>query len=391
MRAQQLMFKVAAMTILAGAAAGAGLALGDLSDARRAVTVIASGPLPVTGPPAVTGPSAVTGPPVATEPPAATGPPAATEPPVPRPAPVPVSSFRAPLYYQPFGSDVDIVGRALDASGARALILAFVLDAGGCRPAWQGDPARRVGADAAVAATIDSVRRRGGDVSVSFGGAAGTELGAGCATERALADAYQKVVETHDLTRIDLDYEADDLTAGIGKRMRAVRLLLDRAGAAHRPLRISLTLPVTRAGLPPAGLGALRAALDAGIRPDVVNLMAFNLGPGTATADIQGAVEAAHRQVKGLLGGTDAQVYARLGLQMMIGRADVRGEELSPAEARSLVDYTRRRHLGWVSFWSLNRDQACPTPAPAQPAVPTCSGVAQRPYEFASIVAGYAG
>ncbi|GAA1768756.1 hypothetical protein [Luedemannella helvata] len=358
MRAQQLVFKVAAVAILAAAGAGAGMALGDLTDAGQPAIVVAPSPM---------------------------------EPPVPRPAPAPASAFRAPLYYQPLGSDVDLVGRALDASGARDLILAFVLDAGGCRPAWQGDPARPVGADAAVTATIDSVRRRGGDVAVSFGGAAGTELGAGCASERALADAYQKVVEAYDLTRIDLDYEVDDLAVGIGRRMRAVRLLLDRARAAHRPLRISLTLPVARTGLPPEAVGALKAALDAGVRPDIVNLMAFNLGAGTTTADIRGAVEAASGQVKGLTGGTDADVYARLGLQLMIGHADLRGEELSPAQARSLVDYARSRRLGWVSFWSLNRDRACPTPALAQWAVATCSGVAQRPYEFASIVAGYAG
>ncbi|GAA1830193.1 hypothetical protein GCM10009682_56230 [Luedemannella flava] len=359
MRAQQLVFKTVAVAILAVAGAGAGMALGDMTDRRPRATVAE----PERSAVAV---------------------------PVPRPAPVPAARFRAPLYYQPFGSDVDLVGRALDTSGARDLILAFVLDAGGCRPAWQGDPALLVGADAAVAATVDSVRRRGGDVAVSFGGAAGTELGVACGSDRALAAAYQKVIDAYGLTRIDLDYEAEDLAVGVDRRMRAVRLLLDRAGATGRPLRVSLTLPVGRDGLPPVAVAGIRAALRAGVRPDIVNVMAFNLGAGTTQADIRGALEAAHGQVKVLFGDSDAAAYARLGLQLMIGHADVRGERLLPLDARSLVEYGKARRLGWLSFWSLNRDQACVGPTPVEWAVPTCSGVDQRPYEFAGIVAGFA-
>jgi hypothetical protein len=365
MRTHQVVFKVAALAILAAAAAGTGMALSDLTGPRGTD---------------VAGPSV----------------PAPTLVPVPRPAEPVVAPFRAPIYYQPLGGDVDTVGKALDATGARDLILAFVLDAGGCRPAWQGDPARPVGADSAVAATVDAVRRRGGEVAVSFGGAGGNELGVACGSERALADAYQKVVDAYRLSRIDLDYEAEDLTSGIDRRMGAVRLLRDRARAAGRELRVSLTLPVEAGGLPPAAVGGIKAALRAGVRPEVVNLMAFNLGPDTTPKRIRGAVEAAHAQVKDLFGEDDAAAYARLGLQLMNGHADVRGEQLVPADAAALVAYARTRGLGWVAYWSLNRDRPCATAAATAPASAaawaeaTCSGVDQEPYAFASIIAGYA-
>jgi hypothetical protein len=246
--------------------------------------------------------------------------------------------------------------------------------------------------DSAVAATVDAVRSRGGDVAVSFGGAGGHELGVACGSERALADAYQKVVDAYRLTRIDLDYEAGDLTNGIDRRVGAVRLLQDRAKAAGRELRVSLTLPVEAGGLPSAAVGGITAALRAGVRPDVVNLMAFNFGPGTTPTRIRGAVEAAHAQVKDLFGEDDAAAYARLGLQLMNGHADVRGEQLVPADAAALVAYARTRGLAWVAYWSLNRDRACPAaPAPGTEwAIPTCSGIDQEPLAFASIIAGYA-
>ena len=54
------------------------------------------------------------------------------------------------------------VTEAMNASGARYFNLAFVLDSGGCTPAWNGDPAHRVSTDTTVAGVVDAVRAAGG-------------------------------------------------------------------------------------------------------------------------------------------------------------------------------------------------------------------------------------
>ncbi len=59
------------------------------------------------------------------------------------------------------------------ATGVKDYNLAFVTDGGGCTPKWGG--VTDLGSDA-VAAQIGALRAKGGDVRVSFGGAAGSEL-----------------------------------------------------------------------------------------------------------------------------------------------------------------------------------------------------------------------
>src|SRR5262245_22239943 len=121
----------------------------------------------------------------------------ATAVPIPRPAMS--APVRAPIYVMPSAEHpVDIVA-AMTHTGARHFNLAFVLDAGGCVPAWDGDIARLVGQDPTVATMISTVRSRGGDVAVSFGGNGGVELGAGCGSAQRLAAAYQRVIDAHKL------------------------------------------------------------------------------------------------------------------------------------------------------------------------------------------------
>src|SRR5205807_481650 len=81
--------------------------------------------------------------------------------------------------------------------------LAFVLDSGGCTPAWGGDVNHKVSGDSTVTGVVSAVRAKGGDVAVSFGGYNGTELGATCGGSSSLANAYQQVISRYNLTRID--------------------------------------------------------------------------------------------------------------------------------------------------------------------------------------------
>jgi chitinase len=47
-----------------------------------------------------------------------------------------------------------------------------------------------------------------------------------------------------------------------------------------------------------------------------------------------------------------------LGATPMIGQNDVSSELFSVADAQKLVSFAREKHLGLVSFWAINRDQA---------------------------------
>src|SRR5206468_1781208 len=114
---------------------------------------------------------------------------------------------------------------------------------------------------------VSALRSMGGDVIVSFGGAANQELAQSCTTVDALAAQYQAVVDAYGLTSIDFDVEGAAVAdaASIDRRSKAIAQLQH-----SRKLQVSLTLPVLPTGLTPDGLKVVRSARDNGVDVSVV-------------------------------------------------------------------------------------------------------------------------
>ncbi|MEN3304190.1 MAG: hypothetical protein V7603_392 [Micromonosporaceae bacterium] len=308
--------------------------------------------------------------------------------------PPPSGSFRNPIFFMPLDNSPQNITSAMSASGARNFNLAFVLDSGGCTPAWGGDAAHKVATDTTVTGVVAAVRAAGGDVAVSFGGYNGNELGASCGGAASLAGAYQAVISRYNLTRIDLDYEGDDLDANTAVRFGAIKVLEDNARAAGRQLHVSLTIPMTTVGLPDVGKDEIRAAIAAGASFDIINIMAFDYGLTNASdqvTSVELVAQAAQGQLKSLYGWDDATAWGHLGLQIMNGHTDQPSELFTQSTFSALLSYARAKHVGWFSYWSLNRDRACDPSVPHNWADGACSSVSQNPYDFSAIVAQYAG
>jgi Carbohydrate binding domain len=305
------------------------------------------------------------------------------------PPPPPNGNFRAPIYFMPLDNQPQNITDAMNASGARNFNLAFVLDSGGCTPAWDGDANHKVSSDSTVTGVVNAVRAAGGDVSVSFGGYNGVELGATCGGASGLANAYQQVINKYRLTRIDLDYEGDDLDANMGVRFGAIKILEQN----NPNLKVSLTIPATTVGFPDTGKDEIRQAISAGARLDLINFMAFDYGgpAGSMAASVQSITDQAAAQLSTLYGWSSATAYAHLGLQLMNGHTDQPSELFTQDTFRTLLSYARSKHVGWFSYWSLNRDRACDPSVPHNWAEGYCSSVSQTPYEFSKIVAQYTG
>ena len=54
---------------------------------------------------------------------------------------------------------------------------------------------------------------------------------------------------------------------------------------------------------------------------------------------------------------------------------------------QTMLQYVQAHHLAGFAFWSVNRDRPCTPGSTAD----TCSGIAQVPYAFTKIIAGYRG
>ncbi|MET9951442.1 cellulose binding domain-containing protein [Streptomyces sp. NPDC006339] len=273
-----------------------------------------------------------------------------------------------------------------DRTGVKEFNLAFITSGGGCTPLWGG--VTDLASDK-VAAQIGALRAEGGDVRVSFGGAAGHELALNCSSSTALAAAYGKVIDHYKLTKVDFDVEGAALpdTAANTRRAQAIAQLQK----SHPGLNVSFTLPVMPEGLTQPGVDLLADAKRNGVRVDAVNIMAMDYGPAYSGDMGQYAISAAtatHAQIKGVLGLSDTAAWKAVAVTPMIGVNDVTSEVFRVDDATQLVDFATSKGIGWLSMWSSTRDRQCAAGA-VNYADATCSSILQEPLAFTKAFAAY--
>ncbi|MHA6879027.1 chitinase [Ralstonia pseudosolanacearum] len=280
--------------------------------------------------------------------------------------------------------------------GIQQFHLAFVIAGDGCTPSWGGIQAIGNGASGdlltTIAASITRYRARGGEVSVSFGGAAGTPLMKACTTVPALKAAYQTVIDTYQLTHVDFDIEGSVQkdTEAVARNFQAIAQLQSDFAAKGKALHVTLTLPVLPSGLVQDGINTLNAAIANQVAIDTVNVMTMDYGPAdidmgaaaiSAAQGLYSQLDTAYKAVGQVK--TDAQLWRLVGVTPMIGMNDVQSETFTLPNALTVLGAAYGNGYGMVSNWSVGRDQACPDNGAVVSA--TCSGIVQKPYAFASI------
>jgi hypothetical protein len=278
------------------------------------------------------------------------------------------------------------------ASGTRTFTLAFLVSGGDCSPAWGG--VTPVGSPSDyIKKAIAAFRRAGGDVIISFGGEAGTELAESCSSVTSLEAAYQKVVDTYRVYDLDFDIEGAAVSdaASIGMRSAALALLQrDEASLGHR-VEVSLTLPVLPSGFPGPEMAVVRSAVAAGVRVSVFNAMTMDYG-GAVTGPVQmgtyaiDAARAVRQQLASIFPGySGAQLWAMVGVTPMIGQNDVTDEVFTVSDAVQVAEFAAQEGIGRLSMWSVTRDQQC-----VQGVIDydsnICSGVLQSGWAFSHVL-----
>lgn len=299
------------------------------------------------------------------------------------------TGFRHPVYMMPLDNSPQSISDIISGSGENQFLFAFVLDSGGCTPAWGGNATTTVAADTAVLADVNAARAAGGDVSVSFGGYNGTELGTTCGSSSALAAAYQKVIDKYKLNRIDLDWENGSLDANMAVRWGAIKQL----EAANPNLKVTVTIPMTTVGLPDTGRDEIQQAINNGARIDRVNIMDFDFGltAGTETSAAESVANAVVAQLEKLYGWDAATSWAHLSVQLMNGHTDQGSELFTQSTFNDLLGFVKANHAAAFSYWSVNRDRLCDPNVQHNWADGACSSVTQNPYDFTKIITQFTG
>ncbi len=295
----------------------------------------------------------------------------------------PYSLGFAPYQYVAYSGSLDTTRRD---SGVKQHFAAFVISSNGCTPTWGGSDANGVTSlrSSQISSDINALREAGGDAAVSFGGSNGIELASACDSKDTLREAYQTVIRTYDLKRVDFDIEGPSLadTAAGNRRAQAIADLQ----RLKPELKVWVTLPVHTAGLPAPGVTVLNQMRDAGVVVSGVNIMAMNYNIGDIDMGQQAitAARASFTQMQSVYrDASAATIWKGMGITAMAGLNNTVPEKFTLADAAHLRQFAVQQGVGMLSLWNTGRDMSCPAGTPTDQASTSCSGVVQHPYDFA--------
>jgi glycosyl hydrolase family 18 (putative chitinase) len=312
------------------------------------------------------------------------------------PTPLPAHVY-APYYETYLGTSTASIPDTADASGVKYFTLAFIQSAGrgSCTPTWNGNKSQPISA-AAYGSDIATLQAAGGDVIPSFGGYSadqgGTEIADSCKDVGQIAAAYESVITTYGVTRLDMDVEARSLnnTAGIDRRNRAIALTEAWAKTNGIPLQIQYTLPVEPQGLEPNGEAVLQNAVSNHATVDSVNIMVFDYyqrKAGTVHMDLaaESAAQNTNAQLASIFSKTPEQIWPMEGMTLLPGIDDFpkKTEITSLDDAGKMLTFAENNGMNFLSIWAIQRDNGgCPGTTDSN----TCSGITQNDWDFSNML-----
>jgi hypothetical protein len=271
----------------------------------------------------------------------------------------------APYMYIGSGDNFKLTDCA-DACGLKYYTLAFIIakqDGWGKdakyskEPSWYGKIA--IGEDL-YRDQIDAIRKRGGDVIISFGGEAGKEMANVIDDANALEAAYQKVIDQYKFTWLDFDVEGNNLDKGKADSERR-NTVLARLQKKNPGLIVSYTLPVDPRGISEASRALLADAKAKGVKVHSANIMVMYFGKtfihkGKSEGELGvESAKAAYAQVQKI----DPTI--QIGLCPCLGPNGSTNEVFGIEDAKTLKAFADK--TPWVCslhYWSINDDAAHP-------------------------------
>lgn len=230
----------------------------------------------------------------------------------------------------------------------------------------------------------------GGRLSISFGGAHGVYAEIACKDDNQLFGMMEKLMFDTNTRRFDFDIEGHQLKDLEGTARRA--RVLARLQAKYPDLYISISLPGWLLGFSPEGMNLLNTTVAAGVRIDMVNVMAQSFGlenirtmvPSSTLGEAATMTfrAAANQMTSVFRGKTQSQLYAMMGISPMVGTNDDRST-FTLNDAQTVANFARDNGVGLISYWSFQRDRAQATNGYSD--LNAFSGVAQSDFQFHNI------
>ncbi|MDB5886743.1 MAG: hypothetical protein JWR74_2914 [Polaromonas sp.] len=281
-------------------------------------------------------------------------------------------------YFHAWGGSLNA---AKQAAGMNSAILSFATTNGTC--ALVPDLTNKL-------ADARSYVAAGGKLLISFGGAKGVYAEIACRDDDQLFTLMENLMRDSNTRKFDFDIEGSQLRNVEGTARRA--RVLARLQAKYPDLYVSISLPGWLLGFSPEGMNLLNTTVAAGVRIDMVNVMAQSFGlenlrtmvsPSTVgQASIMTFQAAAKQMTTVFRNKTQAQLHAMMGVSPMIGKNDD-GSTFTLSDAQNVANFAKNNGIGMISYWSFQRDQAQAYTGFTN--LNSFSGVAQSNYQFYNI------
>lgn len=262
--------------------------------------------------------------------------------------------------------------------GIKSYTMAFVnspKDEYKCRPVWHDYSKYSIeNSELDLVNKIEMLQENGGDVTISFGGAAAkdNELATVCSDANTLLSAYQEVLDKTKVKIFDFDIEGENISKSdnIDKRVLAIKKLQEN----NSELEISFTLSSNpESGLSADGVSLIEKVKKAGIKIRSINLMLMDFGEAYP-AKLHGGLKMAEYSILALKeankqlhtiydknstqSSVNGEYYHLLGAVAMIGQNDILSEVFYLEDVKKLYDFCKKEGVYITSIWSLNRDKA---------------------------------
>lgn len=219
---------------------------------------------------------------------------------------------------------------------------------------------------------MDDIRNKGGDFTFSFGGATTKNLFQYTDDLDVLVNTYLYIIYGYNLTRIDLDIEGNASNTCEGYEYNklnaeAIKIVQDLTG-----VEVVLTLPASHAyGLTPEGFqnrdnvgyGTLRAYLEAGVKIEMINIMAMYFGVECEDYAI-GVVDAMDKTMLQIIEQyknigvtlTKEEAYGLLGVTTSVGYGNSNHPIFTVDDSKVAIAHAIDKNIHSISIWNINRD-----------------------------------
>lgn len=205
---------------------------------------------------------------------------------------------------------------------------------------------------------IQNFNNAGGQPIVSFGGANGPYM-EDTISEDEMVQQISNLIDQTGIHALDFDVEGSYL-ANIDLNHKRANVIV-KLQRKYPGLYISYTLPADMNGLTNIGIECLKNAVSIGVRISIVNIMAMDIGDlpaGYSWGLAAGSMgDTTVQQIQSVFPNcNEEQLYKKLGITVMIGKNDD-ASVFTPMDATHIGEYAKRKNIGLLSFWSINRDQ----------------------------------